>query len=80
MRLSDYEVFFPGNDFHLEVSVDGVDDVEFVDYGRDSLVLRFGEDDRTDMEFVGETGGAEIHVADVAYCCEAAGDVFYFGG
>jgi len=80
MDLGDYKIFFPSNDFHLEVTVHGVDDVEFVDYGCDSLVLRFGEDDAAYVVFVRETGSAEVHVADVTDCCEAAGDVFYFRG
>ena len=80
MSLSDDEIFFPGNDFHLKVSIDRVDDVEFVNNGGDSLVAGFGEDDGADVVFVGETRGAEVHVDDVAYCCEAAGDVFYFRG
>lgn len=80
MWLCDDEIFFSGNDFHLEVTVDGIDDVEFVDYGCDALALGFGEDDAADVVFVGETGGAEVHVADMAYCCETAGNVLDIGG
>ena len=80
MRLRDGEVFLPRNDFHLEVAVHRVDDVEFVDDGGDSLGLRFGEHDTAYVVFIWEAGRAEVHVADVAYYCEAAGDVFYVRG
>jgi len=80
MDLGDYKIFFPSNDFHLEVTVHGVDDVEFVDYGCDALRLGFGEDDLADVVFVGETGSAKVHVADVAYCCEATGNILDFWG
>jgi hypothetical protein len=42
--------------------------------------LGFGEDDLADVVFVGETGSAKVHVADVAYCCEATGNVLDFWG
>jgi hypothetical protein len=80
MRLCDGEVFLPGNDFHLEVAVHRVDDVEFVDDGGDSCGSRFGEDDAADVVLIWEAGRAEVHMADVAYYCEPAGDVFYVGG
>jgi hypothetical protein len=52
-----------------------VDDVEFVDYGGDSLVRRFGEDDGADVVLVGDVMGAEVHVGYVTYHSIPGGDV-----
>lgn len=79
MRMRDYKVFLPGNDLHLKVTVDRVDGFELVDDGGDAHVAGFGEDHGADVVFVGKAWGTEVHVADVAYCCEAAGDFVYFG-
>ena len=79
MWLGDDEILLTGNNFHFKITILGVDDVEFVDDGCDSLVGGFGEDDCADVVFVRETGGAEVHVGYVTYDCEAARDLVDFG-
>lgn len=79
MRLGDDKILFAGNDFHLKVSVLGIDDVELVDDRGDALVGCFGEDDGADVVFVGKDGRTEVHVSYVAYDCESAWDLVEVG-
>jgi hypothetical protein len=75
MGLSDYEIFFPGNDFHLKVSILGIDYIDFVYDGCDSLVDGFRKDNGSNMVFIRKKLGAKVHMNYMSHRAESTRDV-----